>query len=213
MQLILPGNEWAVDQSGIAEDFPPILNAVNELLKITNINLSPTWEEYGRSARTDNLILWLDDLPIEATSQSLGQRGFSPGGLRQEPAWLSINRGSIIHTGDGAWRYPHKGGMGYTMLLNMFGSALGLEQAHHAFPGVTSAYRSWPARPQPGAVHRHVGQLELPGLGDVSGKWGSMKSFGAFDIAALQKIYGANMTAATGNDVYTLPTVILVPTI
>ncbi len=32
-----------------------------------------------------------------------------------------------------------------------------------------------------------------------------MKTFGAFDIAALQKIYGANMTAATGNDVYTLP--------
>ena len=32
-----------------------------------------------------------------------------------------------------------------------------------------------------------------------------MKTFGAFDIAALQKIYGANMTTATGNDVYTLP--------
>jgi serralysin len=33
-----------------------------------------------------------------------------------------------------------------------------------------------------------------------------MKSFGAFDIAALQAIYGANMTTATGNNVYELPT-------
>lgn len=53
-----PGNEWAVT-SWFSWDFPPILNAVNELLKITNIKLSPTWEEYGLSARTDNLILWL----------------------------------------------------------------------------------------------------------------------------------------------------------
>ena len=66
--------------------------------------------------------------------------------------------------------------------------------------------RSWPARPQPGAFTVMTANWSYQGFGDLVGRWGSMKSFGAFDIAALQKIYGANMTAATGNDVYTLPT-------
>ena len=44
------------------------------------------------------------------------------------------------------------------------------------------------------------------GFGEVPGQMGIHEVLRAFDIAALQKIYGANMTAATGNDVYTLPT-------
>ena len=197
-----PGNEWAVT-SWFSWDFPPILNAVNELLKITNIKLSPTWEEYGPSARTDNLILWLANLPIESTSQ-VWVSADSPQevvdrNLAVDQAWL------YVHPGDGAWSYPNKGGLGYTMLLNMFGSALGLEQAHLGFPGVTSASDPGPLGLNQAPFTVMSANWSYQGFGDVLGRWGSMKSFGAFDIAALQKIYGANMTAATGNDVYTLP--------
>jgi serralysin len=37
-------------------------------------------------------------------------------------------------------------------------------------------------------------------------KYGNQGGLGAFDIAAIQVLYGANMTTATGNNVYTLPT-------
>ncbi|AWM87400.1 M10 family metallopeptidase C-terminal domain-containing protein [Microvirga sp. 17 mud 1-3] len=38
------------------------------------------------------------------------------------------------------------------------------------------------------------------------GQYGYQGGLGAFDIAALQALYGPNMTTAAGNDVYTLPT-------
>ena len=183
-----------------------------QLLKITNIKLSPTWEEYGLSARTDNLILWLANLPIESTSASLGQCGFSSRGRRQEfgcRSGVALLFTRVTEHGS----YPNKGGLGYTMLLNMFGSALGLEQAHLGFPGVTSASDPGPLGLNQAPFTVMSANWSYQGFGDVLGRWGSMKTFGAFDIAALQKIYGANMTTATGNDVYTLPTGIMVPTI
>jgi serralysin len=197
-----PSNEWEVS-SWFSDDFPPILNAVNELLKITNIKLSPAWESYGPHARTDNLILWLTDLPVEGTSRvwvsaDSPQQVFDTNS-DVDQAWL------YVHPGDGAWSYPNKGGLGYTMLLNMFGSALGLEQAHHAFPGVTSASDQGPLGLNQAPFTVMTGNWNYQGFGDPLGRWGSMKSFGAFDIAALQKIYGANMTASPNNDVYTLP--------
>jgi len=198
-----PSNEWAIS-SWFSWDFPPILNAVNELLKITNIKLSPTWEEYGPSARTDNLILWLTNLPVESTSQvwvsaDSPQQVFDTNS-RYDQAWL------YVHPGDGAWSYPNKGGMGYMMLLNMFGSALGLEQAHRGFPGVASASDPGPLGLNQAPFTVMSANWNHQGFGDPLGRWGSMKSFGAFDIAALQKIYGANAAAAPGNDVYTLST-------
>ncbi|WP_201837952.1 M10 family metallopeptidase C-terminal domain-containing protein [Microvirga zambiensis] len=198
-----PGSRWAVG-SWFDPDFPPILNAVDELLKITNIKLSPAWENYGQNPRADNLILWQTTLPIESTSrvwvsadspQEVFDRNL-PSNVDQ--AWL------YLHSGDGAWSYPNKGGMGYTMLLNMFGSALGLEQAYRGFPGVTSASDPGPLGLNQAPFTVMSGNWNYQGFGDPMGRWGSMKSYGAFDIAALQKIYGTNTTAAAGNDVYTL---------
>ena len=99
--------------------------------------------------------------------------------LAVDQAWL------YVHPGDGAWSYPNKGGLGYTMLLNMFGSALGLEQAHLGFPGVTSASDPGPLGLNQAPFTVMSANWSYQGFGDVLGRWGSMKSFSAPSISPL----------------------------
>lgn len=199
-----PPNSWNAS-SWSGNDFKPIINAIDELRRITNINLSPTYEEWGQGPRTDNLILWKTILPREAGNQvwasaDTPQEVFDRNRAIDQ-SWL------YLHTGEGAWRYPHKGGMGFAMVLNMFGSALGLEQAYLGLPDVTSAYDPGPLGLNQAPFTVMSANWSHQGTGEPTGEWGSMKTFGAFDIAALQKIYGANAAFASGNDVYTLPTI------
>jgi serralysin len=88
----------------------------------------------------------------------------------------------------------------------MVGKALGLRQAHAEFPGITGENDPGPFGLNQAPFTVMSGNWSFQGSGHPNGKWGSMKSFGAFDIAALQAIYGANTTTATGNNVYELPT-------
>lgn len=105
-----------------------------------------------------------------------------------------------------AWDRVHPGGMGFAMTLNMVGKALGLRQAHAEFPGIGGENDPGPFGLNQAPFTVMTGNWSFQNSGHPNGKWGSMKSFGAFDIAAVQAIYGANMTTATGNNVYELPT-------
>jgi len=96
--------------------------------------------------------------------------------------------------------------MGYAMVLNMIGKSLGLRQAYAEFPGQGGEDTPGPLGLNQAPFTVMTGNWSYQNSGHPAGEWGSMKSFGAFDIAALQAIYGANMATATGNNVYELPT-------
>ena len=102
-----------------------------------------------------------------------------------------------------------QGGLGYELFLHELGHAMGLNHPFDStplFPGVQ--------------VSGDLGTYELNqtvytvmsynegynGQPPTSNAYGLAGTLGTLDIAALQAVYGANMTTRTGDDTYTLPT-------
>jgi len=178
-----------------------IARILGEVAKVTQVDfdIDMDFDTTHRSASDANMVVWKTDLEnwVWADSDS-PQESFD---ANRSQSWLYL---SVFK--EGMWGSAHPGGMGYTMLLNMMGKALGLRQAYAEFPGVTSSDDPGPHGLNQAPFTVMSSNWSHNGSGDPYGKWGSMKSFGALDIAALQAIYGPNMTTATGNDVYDLRT-------
>ncbi|MBD2747213.1 M10 family metallopeptidase C-terminal domain-containing protein [Microvirga sp. BT688] len=186
-------------------DAVPVLNALASASAVAQISfdVDPVFGDTKRDASTADMVVWKTHLDYWGTSgvwsdADTPQESFEAG---QSQSWLYQS----VYFGD-AWDRSHPGGMGYTMLLNMVGKALGLRQAHAEFPGISYENDPGPLGLNQVPFTVMTGNWSFLNSGHPNGKWGSMKSFGAFDIAALQAIYGANMTTATGNNVYELPT-------
>jgi serralysin len=198
------GAEWIVgDYRDI--DAVPVLNALASASAVAQISFAvdPVFGDSKRDASTANMVVWKTQLDYWGTSgvwsdADTPQESFEAG---QSQSWLYQS----VYFGD-AWDRSHPGGMGYTMLLNMVGKALGLRQAHAEFPGISGENDPGLFGLNQAPFTVMSGNWSFQNTGHPNGKWGSMKSFGAFDIAALQAIYGANMSTATGNNVYELPT-------
>lgn len=95
------------------------------------------------------------------------------------------------------------GGDLYTLIMHDVGHGLGLSHSHDGafvFPGVTDD------------MPRGDNGLNTKLFSVMSYNWVTNFSYGtpatpmAFDIAAVQALYGANMTTKTGNDSYVIPT-------
>jgi serralysin len=106
----------------------------------------------------------------------------------------------------------YKGGYDYITWLHEIGHALGLAHPHDngggstIYPGVTSAFGSY------GTAGLNQGIFTTMGYNDgwqyfapsLPQEYGWQSTMMAFDVAALQYLYGANYSTATGNDGYVL---------
>ncbi|NOD53065.1 matrixin family metalloprotease, partial [Ruegeria sp. HKCCD5851] len=107
------------------------------------------------------------------------------------------------------------GGFFFTTLIHELGHALGLGHPHDTglgttvMRGVTSAFNSFGT----GNLNQGVftvmsyndGWTSRNGVLNSNATFGGSTGFGALDIAALQAMYGANMSYNTGDNVYVLP--------
>ena len=112
-----------------------------------------------------------------------------------------------------------KGGYAHLLVLHELGHGLGLVHPHPdedtglnglPFPGVTSSGDTGDDGLNSAIYtvmsYNDRGQFWAPDNPPSSDYgWGFVATPMAFDVAALQHIYGANMSYKTGNDVYTLP--------
>jgi len=111
-----------------------------------------------------------------------------------------------------SWANMHFGGDGLNTVLHEIGHGLGLAHPHdggtewdaNTFPGVngssTTGYNG---------LNQGVWTVMSYNTGwDGAGynlTYGNQAGLGAFDIAALQALYGVNYATATGDDIYELP--------
>ena len=148
------------------------------------------------------------------SSQADGALGWSeiPGYSEGEPLYLAVNGEDESWTAGGL----AIGGYAYITLIHEIGHLLGLAHPHdggdavdgNVFPGVTSEFGDL------GQFDLNQGIFTTMSYNDgwvsefpahQSNGFGWQGTPMALDIAAIQEIYGANMSYKTGNDVYKLP--------
>jgi serralysin len=114
------------------------------------------------------------------------------------------------------------GGYGYITILHEIGHLFGLDHPwdeggfyvneDHSlgapepfFPGATATYKTGVNGLNQGVFTTMTYNDGWSSQPSKSADWGYQMGPGAFDIAAIQKLYGANMSYHTGSDTYTLP--------
>lgn len=109
-----------------------------------------------------------------------------------------------------------RGGLGFTTLLHEIGHGIGLDHSHadylddpYVFPGVGTDSAAPGDNGLNAELYTLMSYRDGPDLRPTySGyvhNWGKAGGPMAFDIAAIQNLYGANTSTRTGDDVYTLP--------
>jgi serralysin len=163
-----------------------------------------TFQEVG-SAAGANIVWW--QAPLD---DAFGVPGLL--GIHETPGDANPQAWGAFNSSTPSCSYLAPGGNGLTTIIHELGHGLGLAHPHDGggeedgttFPGVTFPWDSGDRRLNQGVstVMSYNDGFDLAARSDA---FGTQVGLGAFDIAALQALYGRNMTTRTGNDVYRLP--------
>ena len=156
------------------------------------------------SAADADIVWWL------APESAMGSGAL---GMHEVPdaSWAPIY--GYFNYQDPSWQYLSEGQYGYITIIHELGHGMGLAHPHDGggeadatrFPGVRSPWSTGTDGLNQGiwtTMSYNDGWSKQPGTSYAYGWQGTLM---AFDIAALQTLYGANMSTATGNNTYQLP--------
>ncbi len=159
--------------------------------------------QLAQDADTADIVWWL--VPNSAMPGYLGMHEVPDNSKSQIYGYFNYQ--------DLSWQYLDQGEYGFITIIHELGHGMGLAHPHdggnHAdatlFPGVSSSSSYGTYGLNQGiwtTMSYNDGWNKAPSYYYEYGWQGTLM---ALDVAALQKVYGANMSTATGNDVYQLP--------
>lgn len=176
--------------------------AIGQYSAVSNLRFTPATS--GSAADAD-IVWWL------ASASAMGGGGYL--GMHEVPDGSYPNIYGYFNYQHSSWNSLAAGGYGYVTVLHELGHAMGLAHPHDGggeadatkFPGVSSSSSTGTNGLNQGiwtTMSYNSGWNQQPGTSYAYGWEGSLM---AFDIAALQKLYGANTSTAPGNNTYQLP--------
>ncbi len=225
--ILWGGNKWDVGADGVIEY--SFWGNGSESFDDFYGNYATTaydWFDYEKAAMEAALETWSNvanitfvestDNDAEATlGLYLTDNQLGALGMMKPPGTLGMGIGYFNWQGLG-WNFAglQQGGFGFITMIHEIGHGLGLAHPHDAgggssvFPGVSSPWDTGDFGLNQGlwtTMTYNDGNV-ADGL-PVGSSYGYQGTPMALDIAAIQALYGANMSYNTGNDTYELPTV------
>ncbi len=230
LDALIYGGQWSSDQSTVTLQYAA--RSGTDPYNINGLSQGNSWAAYEIAALAEAMQLWENVANIDlvyTTDTATADLWYWKGDIDEVGAlgWHEVPTDSIIEplygvfadNGTG-WTTAglQAGGYGFVTLLHEIGHGLGLAHPHpdgsgsSVFPGVTSAFYSF------GDYDLNQGIYTLMGYNDgwpveyanhsaSNGfiNYGYSATPMAFDIAAVQAIYGANMSYKAGDNTYVLP--------
>lgn len=200
---------WAKDPW--IDESQPLIEAINQFERVCGIRFADS-----DSVTDADMVAWKTWVPQSGIWSDTETPQYADPATQtgHKQSWLYLDTLKGDDDEEGSWNNSHPGGFGFSTILHMLGLAVGLAQADNGgsapdattFPGVQDKYDIGPEGLNQAPFTVMSSNFNLKGYEQLQGQWGAMKTLGAFDIAALQALYGVNTTTATGNDVYVLPT-------
>jgi len=187
--------------------------ALDNYSAVANITFNEVTPSESSSTSNPTDIIWYlgTDNDFGFDSSSLGSHEVPDG------YWASLGYGDwlsgFFNTSHSSWSNLTTGSFGYVTIIHELGHAMGLAHPHDGgyseilFPGVSSSGDTGDNALNQGIwttmTYNDGWTIEPTSQYD----YGWQMTLMAFDIAALQAIYGANTSTNTGNNNYILPTI------
>jgi serralysin len=170
-------------------------SAVKKVLSIIASVCNLTFEE--ASSASADLVWWQSNID-------------NASGVHEPPS--SSGSWGAFNDEVSSWAVMSPGGFGFETILHELGHGMGLAHPHDGgtrgdattFPGVTGAYDLGTGNMNQG-IWTVMSYNEGLKSRKATNTHGQQEGYGALDIAALQQLYGANMSTRTGDNVYVLP--------